>query len=261
MALTDSFRLDGKVALVTGASRGIGEGVALAFAEAGADLVLVARTAADLEQVAGKVRSLGREALAISGDVGDPDAPQTITRLAVERFGHVDVLFNGAGINRRVSVLEATPADWDAVIGLNLRGVYFLCQAVGKLMAERRQGKIVNVASMTSFRGFADLSPYSISKTAIAALTRNLALEWAEYNIQVNAVAPGWIETPMTAGMTQARRQWVVDHTPQGRFGVPRDVALLALYLASPASDFMTGQVLPIDGGFLAGHPWPALKA
>ena len=259
MSIIDSFRLDGKVALVTGASRGIGAGIAMGFAEAGADLALVSRTAADLEKVAAAVRALGRRAEVIPADVGDAEAVAGIVERAVAAYGRIDILVNAAGVTRRVPIIEATPADYDFVLNINLRGVYFLSQAVGRVMKQRGGGKIINIASMTTYRGYEALSPYGISKAGVANLTRYLAVEWAKYNIQANAIAPGWIETPMTAGMGKGRRQWVIEHTPQGKFGQPRDVAALAVYLASAASDFLTGQTIPLDGGFMAGHPWPDL--
>ena len=257
MNIIESFRLDGRVALVTGAGRGIGEGIALAYAEAGSDLALVARTHSELEGVAARVRGLGRRAVAVPADVGDVDGlPGIVARIA-EAFGRIDILVNAAGIQRRMTVLEATPEGYDQVMNINLRGAYFLCQAVGRGMIERREGKIVNIVSMTTYRGFHMISPYGISKAGLANLTRYLAVEWAPHNVQANAIAPGWIETPMTARMGQPRRDWVLAHVPQAKFGSPRDVAALAVYLASPASDYMTGQVIALDGGFLAGNPWP----
>lgn len=260
MSIIDSFRLDGRVALVTGASRGIGAGIAEGFAEAGADLALVARSKDDLEKVAQKARDLGRRVQVIPADVADLSVIPSIVQQTLDAFGQIDILANVAGITRRKPLLEMPPEDYYAVIQVNLHSVYFLTQAVGKIMVEQRRGKIINIASMTSFRGYAGLMPYSLAKTAILALTRNVAVEWAPFNVQANAIAPGWIETPMTATMVPARIKWVIDHTPLGRFGTTREVAQLAVYLASPASDFMTGQVLPLDGGFTAGHPWPELK-
>ncbi len=256
MGVLDDLRLDGRVALVTGASRGIGAGLALAYAEAGADVALVARATADLERVAEQVRATGRRALALSVDVADLAALPGIADRVVESLGRIDVLANVAGVTRRQPILEVTPADWDYVLNTNVRSVYFLCQAVGRVMIAQRGGKILNIASMNSFRGFADVSVYGLSKAAIAHLTMSLAVEWAPHNIQANAIAPGWIETPMTSTMRPERRHWVENHLPQGHFGTPRDLAGLAVYLASPASDYTTGQVFPVDGGFLAGNPW-----
>jgi 2-deoxy-D-gluconate 3-dehydrogenase len=258
--IIDSFRLDGRVALVTGAGRGIGEGIALGLAEAGADLALVSRTQSELERVAEAVRALGRRAVVVPCDVGDVAAiPAAVQRVA-EAFGHIDILINCAGIQRRMTVLEATVEGWEQVINTNLRSAYFMTQAVGKRMVKQRRGKVISIASMTAYRGFHTISPYGISKAGLANFTKYLAVEWAPHNIQANAIAPGWIITPMTAQMDDDRIQWVCEHVPQGKFGQPRDVAGLAVFLASPASDYITGQTIPVDGGFLAGNPWPTTK-
>ena len=256
MSIIDSLRLDGKVALVTGASKGIGEGIALAYAEAGADVALVARNPVDLEAAAERVRALGRRAVAISADVGDLSSHAPLVARVVTELGGLDILFNGAGVTRRQPIFEVTPDDWDYIFDINFKGVYFLCQAAGRVMVERGGGKIVNIASMNSFRGFPDVSLYGMTKAGIVQLTRSLAVEWAEHNIQANAIAPGWIDTPMTSSMKPERRRWVEAHLPQGHYGTPRDLAGLAVYLASPASDYTTGQTFPVDGGFLAGNPW-----
>ncbi len=262
MNIIESFKLEGRVALVTGAGRGIGEGIALGLAEAGADVALVARTRTDLERVAERIREGGRRALAVPGDVADVAALPGLVQQVEQGLGPIDILVNCAGIQRRMTVLEATVAGWEEVINTNLRSVYFLCQAVGKRMAARgRGGKVISIASMTSYRGFQTVSPYGISKAGVANFTKVLALEWAPYNIQVNAIAPGWITTPMTAQMGADRIRWVNQHVPQGKFGTPRDVAGLAVFLASPAADYLTGQTIPVDGGFLAGNPWPPMPA
>lgn len=257
MNIVDSFRLDGRVALVTGAGKGIGEGIAIGLAEAGADLALVARTRPDLERVAEEVRTLGRRALVVPCDVADVTAVPATVQKVVEAYGQIDILVNCAGLQRRMTVLEATVEGWEQVINTNLRSVYFTTQAVGRVMVERRRGKVINIASMTAYRGFHMISPYGISKAGIANFTKYLAVEWAPYNIQANAVAPGWITTPMTSQMGEDRIRWVCEHVPRGKFGTPRDVAGLVVFLASPAADYITGQTIPVDGGFLAGNPWP----
>jgi 2-dehydro-3-deoxy-D-gluconate 5-dehydrogenase len=257
MNIIDSFRLDGRVAVVTGAGKGIGAGIAVGLAEAGADLALVARTRADLERVAEEVRAVGRRALVVPCDVANVAAIPAAVRQVVDAFGQIDILVNCAGIQRRMTVLDATLEGWEQVINTNLRSAYFMSQAVGKAMVERRRGKIISIASMTAYRGFHMISPYGISKAGIANFTKYLAVEWAPYNIQANAIAPGWITTPMTAQMGEDRVRWVRDHVPQGTFGTPRDVAGLAVFLAGPAADYITGQTIPVDGGFLAGNPWP----
>ena len=257
MNIIDSFRLDGRVAVVTGAGKGIGEGIAVGLAEAGADLALVARTQADLERVAEAIRAGGRRALVVPCDVADVAAIPAAVGEVVGAYGQIDVLVNCAGIQRRMTVLDATVEGWEQVINTNLRSAYFVTQAVGKVMVQQRRGKIISIASMTTYRGFHAISPYGISKAGIANFTKYLAVEWAPYNIQANAIAPGWITTPMTARMGEDRVGWVCDHVPQGKFGTPRDVAGLAVFLASSASDYITGQTMPVDGGFLAGNPWP----
>lgn len=258
MNIIDSFRLDGRVAVVTGAGKGIGEGIALGLAEAGADLALVARTRADLERVAEAIRALGRRALVVPCDLADVAAIPAAVRQVTDQYCQMDILVNCAGIQRRMTVLDATVEGWEQVVNTNLRSAYFMTQAVGKVMVQRRRGKIISIASMTTYRGFHMISPYGISKAGIANFTKYLAVEWAPYNIQANAIAPGWISTPMTAQMGEDRIRWVCDHVPQGKFGTPRDVAGLAVFLASPAADYITGQTIPVDGGFLAGNPWPA---
>jgi 2-dehydro-3-deoxy-D-gluconate 5-dehydrogenase len=258
VSVVDDIRLDGQVALVIGASRGIGEDMALAFAEAGADVALVGRGSGQLSRVAGQVAALGRRAKPVVVDVSDPSALPGMMNSVLDYFGRIDILANVAGVQRRMPVLDAQLEDWDYVINTNIRAVYFVCQAVGKVMTAQRRGKIINIASMVSFRGFADLSLYGISKAAVAHFTKSLAVEWAPYNIQVNAIAPGWIETEMVANMRPERRRWVEEHLPQGHFGVPRDIAGLGVFLASRASDYLTGQIIAVDGGFMAGNPWPA---
>lgn len=260
MMILDELRLDGKVALVTGGGRGIGEELAVAFAEAGADLALISRTASELERVATRVRMMGRKALAVVADVSDVEEIQRVVDQVVSLFGEVDVLANVAGVTLRKPVLEATTADWDFVMNTNLRAVYFMSQAAGRVMAARGAGKVINITSMTALRGFESLSLYGMSKAAVGLLTQVLAVEWAPYNIQANAIAPGWIATSMTASRVKTpewRQRWVEKQVPQGRFGKPRDLAGLAVFLASRASDYCTGQVFAVDGGFSAGSPDP----
>ena len=262
MNVLDRFRLEGRVALVTGASHGIGEGIALALAGAGADVALAARGVDDLERVAGAVRDLGRQALVVPTDVSDLGQVEAMVRRTAEGLGEPEILFNVAGVNRRKPILDVSLDDWNFVLDVNLRGLYFASQAVARRLVARQAGwgRIVHIASMTSYRGFADLSLYALTKTAVISLTRSQAVEWAGQGIRVNAIAPGWIETPMTAQMNAGRRRWVETHLPQGAYGTVEDLAGMALYLASPASDYTTGQTFPVDAGFLAGNPWPALS-
>lgn len=259
MSILEKFRLDGQVALVTGASHGMGEGIAVGFAEAGADVALAARSVNELERVASRVRALGRRALVVPTDVADLNATQAMVARTMAEFGQIDVLANFAGVGFRKNILDCDLDDWNYVMNIHLRSVYFISQAVARIMVAQKRGNIINVASMNSYRGFQGLSLYGLAKTAVLQLTKTMAVEWAEHNIRVNGIAPGWIDTPMLATMQQSRKDWVLDHTPQHRMGSEEDIAALALYLATPASGFVTGQTYICDGGFLAGHPWPRL--
>jgi 2-deoxy-D-gluconate 3-dehydrogenase len=259
VSILDKFRLDGQVALITGASHGMGEGIAVAFAEAGADVALAARSADDLGRVAGRVLALGRRALVVPTDVADLDAIQSMVDRTLEEFGRIDILGNVAGVSFRKNILDCDLNDWNYVMNIHLRSVFFIAQAVAPIMMRQQHGNMINIASMNSYRGFQGLSLYGLAKAAILQLTKTMAVEWAEHNIRVNAIAPGWIDTPMLVNMQQARKDWVLEHTPQRRMGSSEDIAALALYLATPASDFVTGQTYICDGGFLAGHPWPKL--
>lgn len=253
--------LDGRIALVTGASHGIGEAFARGFAAAGARVALAARTVKDLERVAADIESGKRRALVLPTDVCDLDAVSAMVRRTVDHFGRLDILANVAGVNRRKPIFDVTPEDWDYVVGINLRGLYFASQAAARVMAQQGYGKIIHIASMTSYRGFQNLSIYGITKMAVVSLTRTQAVEWAQHGIRVNAIAPGWIDTPLTATMPPDWRRWVEAHVPQGHFGTPDDLVPLAVYLASPASNYVTGQTFAVDGGFLAGNPWSAMPS
>jgi 2-deoxy-D-gluconate 3-dehydrogenase len=192
--------------------------------------------------------------------MGQADQIEPMVERAAAELGGLDVLANVAGNQRRRPLIDVSLEDWNFIMDVQLRGAFFVAQAAARRMMEQGGGKIIHIASMTSFRGFLDIGLYGMAKTAIVAMVRYQALEWASRDIQVNAIAPGWIETPMTATMQPTRREWVNEHVPQGKYGLPEDIANLALYLASPASDYCTGQTLAVDGGFLAGNPWPALK-
>jgi 2-dehydro-3-deoxy-D-gluconate 5-dehydrogenase len=257
-----AFRLDGKVALVTGASRGLGRAIALGLASAGADVALVGRDRATLEPVAAEIeRDLGRQALAVELDIAALDALPPSIGAVVTRFGRIDILINNAGTNIRKTTLEYTPEEWDAVLDTNLKGTFFLTQQVGQQMVQAGGGKVLNIGSMTAYLGMPTVPAYSASKAALQQLTRLLAVEWAEHNIQVNAIAPGWISTEMTAPLKtrpelEPRYRWVLSRTPVGRFGEPHEVVGAAVFLCSPAADFITGQTLAVDGGILAGSDW-----
>lgn len=260
-SILEQFRLDGRVAFVTGASRGLGRAMALGLAGAGADVAIAGRDASTLQPVAEEIRAAGRRALCVPLDVGSLEAIPGAVEQVLAHCGQIDILVNNAGTNVRRDSIDYTPEDWDRVLDTNLKGAFFLTQAVGKHMISRRRGKILNISSMTSFLGLPTVPAYSATKAALQQLTRLLAVEWADYNIQVNAIAPGWISTDLTAPLKEnpqlrARYEWVISRTPAGRFGEPEELAGAAVFLCSPAADFITGQTIAVDGGILAGSDW-----
>ena len=253
MGVLDRFSLEGKTALVTGAGRGIGRGLALAFAEAGADVALNSRTEPDLEAVAREIEKLGRRAVVVSGDVSTAEAARGVVERAIERLGMLDILLNAAGTAIRRPAEEVTEEQFETMVDVNLRGTYFACQAAGRHMLGRGTGSIVNIGSLTTSFGLPLRSVYAATKGAVGQLTKTLAVEWAARGVRVNCIAPGWILTPLTQPVHDDPKQsgWIVGRTPMGRWGTPEDLQGAAVYLASEASAFMTGQVLYIDGGFI----------
>ncbi|HYI63454.1 MAG TPA: 2-dehydro-3-deoxy-D-gluconate 5-dehydrogenase KduD [Allosphingosinicella sp.] len=246
------FDLAGKVALVTGANKGIGQAIALALAGAGADVALAGRTAAD--ETAEEVRGLGRKAAAIEADLSSSAPVQEVVDRTVAALGGLDILVNNAGTIRRGDALDFSEADWDAVIDTNLKSLFFLCQAAGREMIGRGRGKIINIASMLSFQGGVRVPSYTASKSAVAGLTRALANEWAPLGVNVNAIAPGYIATDNTAALQadETRNRQILERIPAARWGEPADVGGAAVFLASPASDYVHGHILAVDGGWLA---------
>ena len=256
MSAFSRFSLAGRIAVVTGASRGLGRSIALALAEAGADAVLSSRTQADLGRVAAEVEAAGRQALAVVADVSRAEDVERLASAALERFGRVDVLINSAGISPVFKHAEQMDlADWRRVLDVNLTGVFLCCQAFGRIMLRQHSGTIVNMSSVGARAGFPRLSAYCASKGGVEALTRVLALEWASAGLRVNALAPAFIETDMTRGVREhsGLNQAIVQRTPMHRMGLPDEVVSAALFLASDASSYMTGQSLYLDGGWLAG--------
>ena len=250
--MTHPFDLSGKVAIVTGANTGIGQGIALALAAAGADIAAVGRTPA--EETAGMVRALGRRAELISADLSTIEPAGQVVAQAVERLGGLHILVNNAGIIRRADSLDFSEEDWDAVIDTNLKSVFFLCQAAARHMIPNGGGKIINIASMLTFQGGIRVPSYTASKSGIGGLTKLLANEWAGKGINVNAIAPGYIATNNTAALQAdgTRNAEILGRIPAGRWGKPQDMGGAAVFLASSAADYVQGHILAVDGGWLA---------
>jgi 2-deoxy-D-gluconate 3-dehydrogenase len=246
------FDLSGKVAVVTGANTGIGQAIALALAGAGADIACVGRTAA--EDTVAQARALGRNAEVIAADLSTIEPVQRVVDETVARLGGLHILVNNAGIIRRADAVDFTEADWDAVIDTNLKSVFFLCQAAGRHMITQGAGKIINIASMLTFQGGIRVPSYTASKSGVGGLTKLLANEWAAKGVQVNAIAPGYIATNNTAALQAdpVRNTAIVDRIPAGRWGDPADLGGAAVFLASPASNYVSGHILAVDGGWLA---------
>jgi 2-deoxy-D-gluconate 3-dehydrogenase len=246
------FDLSGRVAIVTGANTGIGQGIAIALAEAGADVALVGRTPA--EETAEEVRRAGRKAAIVRADLSTIAPVQGVVQRTTAELGGVDILVNNAGIIRRADALDFSEEDWDAVIDTNLKSVFFLSQAVARHMVEQGRGKIINIASMLSFQGGIRVPSYTASKSGVAGLTKLLANEWAAKGINVNAIAPGYIATNNIAALQddEVRNRQILERIPAGRWGKPSDLAGAAVFLASDASDYVHGHILAVDGGWLA---------
>ena len=251
------FDLTGRVAVVTGANTGIGQGIALALAQAGADVAAVGRSPAD--ETAEKLRALGRRCELVKADLSSIAPVGDVVAQVVESLGGLHILVNNAGIIRRADAVDFTEEDWDAVVDTNLKSVFFLSQAVGRHMiathAETGQrGKIINIASMLSFQGGIRVPSYTASKSGVAGLTKLLACEWASKGVNVNAIAPGYIATNNTAALQadETRNRQILERIPENRWGSPADMGGAAVFLASGAADYIQGHVLAVDGGWLA---------
>ena len=251
--IQEAFRLEGKVAIVTGCDTGLGQGMAVALAEAGCDVAGVNRKIP--HETAEKINALGRRFMAIQADLSQQDALTSIVTQTVSAFGRVDILVNNAGTIRRQDALDFSEKDWDDVMNLNLKSVFFLSQAVARqFVAQGNGGKIINIASMLSFQGGIRVPSYTASKSGVLGITRLLANEWAAKGINVNAIAPGYMATNNTQQLRadSERNKEIIDRIPAGRWGTPDDLKGPVVFLASPASDYIHGYTLAVDGGWLA---------
>ena len=246
------FDLSGRVAVVTGANTGIGQAIAVALAEAGADVACVGRTAAT--ETVERIRALGRRGEIVPADLSTIEPVQRVVDETVEKLGRLDILVNNAGIIRRADAVDFTEEDWDAVVDTNLKSVFFLCQAAGRHMIANGGGRIINIASMLTFQGGIRVPSYTASKSGIGGLTKLLANEWAKHKVTVNAIAPGYIATNNTAALQadEARNAAILDRIPAERWGDPADLGGAAVFLASDAAAYVQGHILAVDGGWLA---------
>jgi len=249
--MAGAFDLGGKVAIVTGANTGIGQAIALALAAAGADVALVGRSSAD--DTAADIKALGRRAVLIEADLGSAEPVQRIADETLAGLGGLDILVNNAGIIRRADAVDFSEADWDAVVDTDLKSLFFLCQAAGRHMIGQGRGKIVNIASLLSFQGGIRVPAYTAAKSGVAGLTRALANEWAGKGVNVNAIAPGYIATNNTAALQadETRNRQILERIPAGHWGAASDIGGAAVFLAAPASDYVNGHILAVDGGWM----------
>lgn len=254
METIEKFSLKGKAAIVTGATRGLGQGIAIGLAGAGADIVGVGRS--DHSQTREKIEKLGRRYLELKLDMGENTTPELVVQKTLEQFGKVDILVNAAGITRRVMAIDISRKDWQDVLDVNLTALFFMCQAVARqFIKQGGGGKIINIGSMTSYQGGIKVIPYTASKAAVRNITMHMCNEWAApYGIHINCIAPGYMVTDMTAPMRSETSRMAETNTriPMDRWGVPEDLAGAAIFLASDASDYVNGFTIAVDGGFLA---------
>jgi 2-dehydro-3-deoxy-D-gluconate 5-dehydrogenase len=246
------FDLTGQVALVTGGDKGLGQGIAVALAQAGADVAVASRSGHAPDTLAA-ISAAGRRGIALAADLSSDPVEQLVSE-TVDQLGQLTILVNNAGTIRRAAALEVAQADWQHVIDVNLNALWTLSQAAAREMIQRRQGKIINIASLLSFQGGIRVPAYTASKHAVAGLTKALANEWAAQGINVNAIAPGYMETDNTQALREdpERSRQIIERIPAGRWGSPADLAGAAVFLASPASDYVHGHMLVVDGGWLA---------
>jgi 2-deoxy-D-gluconate 3-dehydrogenase len=249
--MLDIFSLQGKVALFTGGSRGLGKAMAIGLAKAGADVAVVGRRAD--QDVIDQIEACGVRGKFYEFDLADTDGIAGLVDTVKNDFGHIDILVNNAGVQKRHKAVEFPKADWDFVLNVNLSAVFLLCQEVGRHMLAQGHGKIINIASLLSFQGGITVPAYAASKGAVAQLTKALSNEWASQGVNVNCIAPGYMDTEMNVALLadQARSQQIMTRIPAGRWGKPEDMVGAAVYLASSASDYVNGSTLVVDGGWM----------
>jgi len=251
--ILEKFNLKNKIAIVTGASSGLGKGIALALSEAGASLVLVSRRINMLNAVSDLISNRNQVSICISADVTEKKQAVHVVEETLKKFKKIDILVNAAGINRRNLVENFSEKDWDDVINVNLKGTFLFSQIAGKVMLKQNKGKIINISSLKSIVGGENTPAYTASKGGVVQLTKAFAVAWAKYNINVNAIAPGWFQTSMTKALYKDKQEneKVLSHIPMKRWGKSEDIAGAAVFLASEASDYITGTTIYVDGGYL----------
>ena len=253
--ILEKFSLKGKSGIVTGGGSGIGRAIATGLVQAGAEIVIVGRNKERLEKTASEIRKFGGAVIPIQADVSKMRDIKGLVDRTVKKFGKIDFLFNNAGTIRRTPSEDYTEKDWDEVIDINLKGPFFLAQAVAKVMiAQKRKGKIINTASLMSVQGGKRVPAYAASKGGLSQVTKTMANDWAKYNILVNAIGPGWVRTELTEALQQDKERYseILGRIPLGRWADPEDLAGAAVFLASDASDYITGQIIFVDGGWLS---------
>lgn len=250
--MSNLFSLENQVAIVTGGNRGLGGAMSLGLAEAGADLVIVQRSEGESE-IAKKIKELGRKCLTISYDLSNIRDLHTIVDRTLAEFGRLDILVNNAGVQRRHPCVEFPEEDWDYVLDVNAKAVFFLAQAAGKVMIKQGRGKIINTASLLSYQGGITVPAYAASKGAVAQITKALSNEWAKFGVNVNAIAPGYMATDMNTALIEdeVRNRQILERIPAGRWGRPEDIKGAVVFLASRASDYVNGEIIAVDGGWL----------
>jgi 2-deoxy-D-gluconate 3-dehydrogenase len=250
--MNNIFNLNGRTAIVTGGTTGLGQAMAIGLAETGADIVIA--DIMESTETKERILSIGRKAIQLKVNLLNFESIDIVAKSAIDEFGKVDILINNAGIIRRTPAIDFPEKDWDDVMNINSKTVFFLSQAVAKDMLKRKYGKIINIASLLSFSGGITVPSYSASKGAVAQITKALANEWAQYGININAIAPGYMVTNNTAALRKDEKRFnaISERIPSGRWGMPEDLKGAAIFLASPASDYVNGHVLVIDGGWMA---------